>query len=530
MERIVGASVSTPNAGVGDQRAEPVRATTPRAATGAVLAAVLLGMIGDGLFRAPGLGANVLLWVIAALAATSFVARIRGHGPKANHWALAVPIVFFAGVFAWRDAGGLLFLNMVAMLSGFGMLALALGGWPKNVIRASVAELLVGGASVGVSGALGTPLLIGSDHALSDGGSRPRWRTATAIARGALIALPVLLVFGALLSSADPRFERIIATLFKIDFAQTVGHIVLAGFIAWVAAGYLRAAVVADHPLGVGAAWRAPRLSLGIAELATVLGLVDALFAVYVAIQLPHLFGGAARVRDVAALTVADYARGGFFELVTVAALVLPLLLSAAALVRSDEGHAWRVFRALAIGMLALVGMMIISALQRLTLYVATFGLSEDRVYATAIVIWLAIVLALFAATVLRRRNAGFAFAAIVAGWLVLGALDVADPQALIVRTNSERARRGASFDWEYATRLNADAVPGLVAALGRVDAVARCGIALKLQQVAREGGSELLTDSRSWNASRARAVAAARAVNARDILRACPAGARASR
>ena len=529
MERIAEPKPFRPNVEASSEPPAPAKTAMRQAATGAILAAVLLGTLGDWLFRAPGPGINLVLWVVAALGGTAWVARLRGRAITSDQWALAVAVVFFAGVFAWRDAEGLLVLNMLAMLSAFGLFALALEGWPASVVRGSVGELLVGGASVGFSGAFGTPVLIAGDRALSDGGARPRWRMATAIARGALIALPVLLVFGALLSSADPRFERLLDSMIAIDFAETIGHIVFAGFIAWVAAGYMRAAAVADHPLGIGASWRAPRVSLGIAELATVLGLVDALFALYVAIQLPHLFGGAGRVQNVAGLTMAEYARGGFFELVTVAALVLPLLLAGAALVRAEDERAWRIFRTLSLGMLALLALMIVSALQRLTLYVATFGLSEDRIYATAGVVWLAIVFALFAATVLQRRNAGFAFAAIVSGWMVLGAVDVLNPQALVVRTNAARATHGASFDWQYATRLEADAVPSLVAALGAVDPVARCGIAWMLHDIARDERSDLLGDWRSWNASRSRAVGAARSAVRGQVLAACPARSKAS-
>jgi hypothetical protein len=250
--------------------------------------------------------------------------------------------------------------------------------------------------------------------------------------------------------------------------------------------------------------------------------LIDVLFLLFVALQLPHFFGGASRVQQTAGLTVAEYARGGFFELVAVAALVLPVLIAGAAVVRRDVPRDWATFRVLTFAMVALVGLMIVSALQRLTLYVANFGLSEDRVYATTIVVWLAIVFALFIATVMRRRDAGFAFAAIVSGWLVLAALDVANPQALVARTNIDRAARGASFDWAYASTLSADAVPTVANGIAKLDATSRCGLAYNLLAPA-ERGSQALDDWRSWNFSRRRARAAARSVNPRQILAGCP-------
>jgi len=492
-----------------------------RAATAAVLAATVLGIAGDALLRTGALGINLVLWVVAALAATAWVARTRGRRLAGATTMLMVPVVFFAGVFAWRAAGGLLALNMLAMLSAFGALALALSGWPPRLARASLGEMIIGAASVGFSGLFGAPALIVSDRALADGNARPRWHGAAAIVRGILIALPVLLVFGALLSSADPRFERLIQSLIDIDFDETIAHLAFAAFVAWVAAGYLRAAAVAERPLGLGREWRAPRLTLGIVELATVLALIDVLFALFVAIQLPHLFGGTARVQQVAGLTVAEYARGGFFQLVVVAALVLPVLLAGAALVARADARSWRVFRALSLAMIALVAVMVASALQRLALYIASFGLTEDRVYATAIVVWLAVVFAVLIATVLRRRDAGFALATLVSGWVVLAALDVVNPQALVVRVNADRAAHGAAFDWAYASHVRADGTPELVKALSVLDAPSRCPVAKTLAQVA--SGRGLPEDWRGWNASRSRAFVIANAARPARVLASCP-------
>ena len=494
-----------------------------RPATAAVLAAVLLGMLGDALFRAPGLGISLLLWAAAAVAATIWVSRVHQRRIARAHWWPVGPLLFFAAVFAWRTADGLLVLNLFAMLSAFMLLALAVGGQPVDLVRAGMGDFIFGGISIGLSGAVGTPILIAGDRALSDRGARPRWRTAMAIARGALIAIPVLVVFGALLTAADARFEQILATLVDIDFAETVGHIVFAGFIGWVAGGYLRAAAVADHPLGLPAGARPRRLALGMTELATVFGLIDALFLLFVAIQLPHLFGGAAHVQYIEGLTVAEYARSGFFELVTVAALVLPLLLVGAALVKPGSDRDWRVYRALSAGMIALVGLMVASALQRLTLYVASFGLSEGRVYATAAIVWLAIVFSLFASTVLRRRSGGFAFAAMISGWLVLVALDVANPQALVVRINAGRATASARFDWKYAAALDADAAPALANVLPTLDAESRCAVAARLDGLTAERQARLIGDWRSWNLGRARAFRASTTANLAPILARCP-------
>ncbi len=70
------------------------------------------------------------------------------------------------------------------------------------------------------------------------------------------------------------------------------------------------------------------------------LGSLVALFAAFVIVQLRYFFGGDALVQATAGMSYADYARRGFFELVTVSALVLPVLLSANALLRRDTPRA----------------------------------------------------------------------------------------------------------------------------------------------------------------------------------------------
>jgi hypothetical protein len=116
------------------------------------------------------------------------------------------------------------------------------------------------------------------------------------------------------------------------------------------------------------------------------------------------------------------------------------------------------------------------------------------------------VVFTLFAITVLRGRSAGFAFGAVIAGWLTIATLDVVNPHAMIVRTNVERASSGAALDAEYVSRLSADAVPELVGALGRVSPETRCVIAKRLQAVVEDRARGLPEDWRWWNASRSRA------------------------
>ena len=69
------------------------------------------------------------------------------------------------------------------------------------------------------------------------GGWLPR---ALAVGRGLLLVLPLLLLFGALLTAADAVYQTLITQLFHFDPSVFVGHFFLTLLLAWLAAGFGR--------------------------------------------------------------------------------------------------------------------------------------------------------------------------------------------------------------------------------------------------------------------------------------------------
>src|SRR5207245_8000783 len=123
--------------------------------------------------------------------------------------------------------------------------------------------------------------------------------------------------------------------------------------------GYLRFALRSGEgrPAPAAAA-SSPGPVLGIVPVATALGLIDLLFLLFVVVQARYFFGGTTLIEHTTGLTYAEYARRGFFELVTASGLVLPTLLGADWLLRDASPDARRTFRHLAgllLGLLAVV-------------------------------------------------------------------------------------------------------------------------------------------------------------------------------
>lgn len=465
--------------------------------------ATLLGVLGDALLRATPWGVNLPLWMgVAAAAGWALLpGRSSGRSPITG-WPL-LAVMFFALCFAWRDSSFLQFWNGVAILGALSFPALQLHSVRLRVAR--ITDYAMGFAASGVNAVAGALMLTLDDvhwHVMSS-----HLRQARAAVVGVALAVPVLLVFGGLLVSADPGFERIVQSLVDWGFSTIVSHVSLAAFIAWTSAGYLRTLATAKDPvlkLGNAALAKAPRKpALGMLELGIPLGALSVIFLVFVGLQARYLFGGEAVILETAGLTYAEYARGGFFELVTASTLLLPVLLGTEWLLdKSDMRNVMR-FRTLSLTLLVLIGLMMLSAVHRMRLYMDAYGMTQDRFYAMAFMTWIGVVLALFGATVLRGMRNRFAFGAVATGFVTLAVLNTMNPEAVIIRTNLARAEAGAELDLEYAGRLHAGAIPELVARAPALLTEDQCDV---FRQAIDRWTHQEADDWRTWNLSRARA------------------------
>jgi hypothetical protein len=491
-----------------------------------LVAGLVLGVTGDALLRAPGPpGLNMFLWVVAIALAAYVLQRRAGLELDRGRVAwLAITVLFAAGL-AWRDSPPLKLLALGCATFGFALAAYRVGAaWVR---RAGVFRYLRAWGT-GALHAWTAAALVFVDATRStprpDIGGRTGWRRAAAVARGLAIAMPLVVVFAALFMSADAVFADLVLNIVRIDFDLIASHLVLFLVCAWLGIGYLRGYVTGTELPPLRVLWRdgplldlVPRRpTLGITEVATALAALDLLFLLFVIVQFRYLFGGDALVQVTPDLTYAEYARRGFFELVFAAVLVVPVLLAADWLLARRQQGDDLVFRALAGVQIALVLAITASALHRLRLYHASYGLTESRFYAMVLLIWIGVMLLWLAATVLRGRRDIFAFGALAAGLSTVALLFVINPDAIVARTNVARmasADASVRFDVAYATSLSADAVPVLIDALSALPADVQCPLArhlLRRWPPARE------RSLRSWSWSAARASDAVREHEAR--------------
>lgn len=273
-------------------------------------------------------------------------------------------------------------------------------------------------------------------------------------ALGGLLALP----FGALFWTADAAFAEL-AGRFPLPSASSLPGRTLT--FALVLSGALGLALAARRPLRPPTL--RPKRQLPLWEWTIPLALLDGLFLAFVIVQLTVLFGGHDHVLRTAGLTYAEYARQGFWQLLTAAALTLAVVGIAIVVAHAPRPRDRLLLRVLLGLLCALTIVVLASALHRLRLYEDAFGLTRPRLAAEAFALWLGVVLLLLIAAgaigCIRRQLRRTLLAGTA---MALLAFSLANPDGLIAKRNIDRWRQTGRLDISYLQTLSADAAPAL--------------------------------------------------------------------
>ncbi|MEJ7567564.1 MAG: DUF4173 domain-containing protein [Gaiellaceae bacterium] len=291
--------------------------------------------------------------------------------------------------------------------------------------------------------------------------------------RGVLIGTVVVLPFAGLFLAGDAAFAALADDLPLPSVDLLPGRTL--AFVLVLAAA-LGLALTAREPLLTEVA--RPRDRLGVLEWLIPLALLDALFIVFVLVQFAVLFGGHDRVLRTSGLTYAEYARSGFWQLLTACALTFLVFGAAATFARVDSARQRLTLRLLLAALGALTVVVLLSTFHRLRLYEEAFGLTRLRLAAEAATAWLGLLLALVLA--FRRRFAGIAA---VAGGLTLLAFSLASPDRMVAERNVERWHGTGRIDERYLATLSADAVPALIQLPAGLRATATSSIVRRLAE-----------------------------------------------
>jgi hypothetical protein len=501
-------------------------AASPLARRHAVLLTLLglgLGLVVEVLFYGHLPGISFFLWAGLCLAAAIVAGRRLGVSISGSSWLLVPGILVFAGVVFLRQEPLTVFLSVALT---FFLLALFVRVFRFGRLgRFGWIDMIVAFFWVPIESWIRPWPLVGEawKRSVNERGSR---HVVFSVLRGLLLALPILVVFIALLSAADLIFgDYVRQALAWVDLARLMdwtGRVILILISGLFLLGALAVAlrdpgerklIGEDPPL--------VRPFLGFTETTLVLGLVGLLFLLFVIVQFAYLFGGEANIHA-AGYTYAEYARRGFGELVAVAVLSLGMIYVLAFVSRLESRGRRRAFFGLCAGIVLLVGVMLASAYQRLVLYENAYGFSRLRTYTHAAIAWLAVSFVVFLVFLGLRRLRALAPAALAIAVGFTATLAMLDVDGFIVRQNGVRYERSGDLDVSYLATLSNDAIPGLVALATRADSAAR-GELLPMLSCRQE----LLVRQQaasSWpsaSLSRARALASLRAME--PVLAAYP-------
>lgn len=383
------------------------------------------------------------------MGAAAFPAVLPLRRGRITPWTVAFGLLAYAlvSVALFRDAD---WLVGPVLLAAFGVGSLAVSGGGRGWLA-----VIRGGVSVAFA-VLPLPwFLAGPLRTLT----RRRRMLPTLVS--AVVTVVLLAVFGLLFSSADAVFSAFLSDLLRTpEWAQSLPYRIFVFCVFAAAAG--AAVLVGLRPVAEPAA---PDLRMSLGRQVWVIPLLglNLLFAAFVAVQITVLFGGSRRVLTTAGLTYAQYARSGFFELVTVSLFVLGIVAGAVALLRR-ESRADRWLLAVLLGLLCAFTLVILaSALHRLGLYTDAYGLSRLRASVEATIWWLGAVFVLvLAAGAVRLSGAGtswFFRALVLLTGVSLLAFAVWDPDARVAET--QLTVRGVErLDHGYLSELGAEAVP----------------------------------------------------------------------
>ncbi len=460
---------------------------------------LLLGLLFNTFFfgHIPGLSVpSYIVLIVGGLFFISF--RLKLPVSRSAVW-LLLPLVFFGSMLAIRASAPLSLLNIAACL----------------VLLLLIAKVSLAGRLAGlrVGDYVRLPLLpfkffrpllrttADGFNLLSTRGDR---RVQAQVLKGAIITVPVLLVFLLLFSSADLIFQKYAHSLLRIQISPET--VVRTTIILFATLGFIGAYSYAfgQREAGTTAEPSPQRSFLGPIESSMLFGSVNVLFLTFILIQLAYLFGGLSNISG-QGFTYAEYARRGFFELLAVAVISF-LLIWTAERYTAKSGNAHNpLFKALNALLVVQVIVIMASAFKRLWLYEEAYGFTSLRLYSQAFVALLAVVFVLLLYKILtNRRENTFALGAFIAAIASLALLNLLNPDAFIARQNIDRFASTGKLDAPYIGRLSSDAYPETVKALRIPNQDLAATVAQELYwQKIRDDASPAYTGWQSWNLSR---------------------------
>ncbi len=465
-----------------------------------IIIAMLMAVIFDYLFFDKVIGISTFAFAVIGVGILWRLSVRFGYLYKSSLW-LALPILFFALMPGVRAN---LFLNFLNVLAIGGLLLLGI----RELLQEHISQF---GVREYIQTIFLVPMKIiaNSIKPLQFGlnqfrqSSTARWKR---ILIGIAMALPVLIIFTILFSSADLAFQQFVTSIFNIHLPDTFfGHVFVLFVIFTISLGILEYLFKLTGTINTVNEEKPTKETSGRElEIQVFLYLIATLFLVFIVFQITYLFGGDVNITN-KGFTYAEYARKGFWELLSVASATL-LILFITDIYTKREVSRKKWFTIPSTIIILEIFIIITSAFKRLMLYQEAYGMTALRFYVAGFILFLGVIFILLAIKfIYERKENFFAFGTLITIIAFLVGVNLINPDAFIARKNIEQFNKTGKIDVKYLTNLSADALPQILEILPHLSEEDR--VIVEEALVRRKSELEEYKNWQSFNFSRSRAL-----------------------
>lgn len=310
---------------------------------------------------------------------------------------------------------------------------------------------------------------------------------SSALVKGIVIVVPLVFILFLLLANADPVFAKLANLLIKDVKERVILSVVIFVYLLIVAKTVIRAKLLSGveeklKEVGVGKPY----------ELFVVLGAVTLLFLSFIFVQFKYLFSKVGETDlssiGISSQTYSEYVNRGFFELLVVSAISALMIVYVLRFLHQLVGREKLITQILSSLLIIETGLILLSAYQRVNLYVQDHGLTRARGFGMVFFFWLSLILLILLLEVVKKqthRHLFFSTGTITL--LALLAFNLIDIDGLMA-TKFKPTVNG-EVDYFYLTNISSDAYPAWKETLEQAKALLP---SLKKKSLSPEDGRKL--------------------------------------
>jgi len=284
---------------------------------------------------------------------------------------------------------------------------------------------------------------------------------------GLAISIPLILIILSLLASGDLVFgeflDKIVIWIQKLNLAIFIKQFFLILFISVIAFSYFNSFFKSRKNLQVESQESkiGSKGTMDPVITVTVLSLVNLVYLLFILVQFAYMFGAIKNALP-PEYSYAEYARKGFFELLTVTLINFVILLVGITFKPKDSKVVDKVIQTLHSLLVVSTIVLLVSAFSRMSLYEAAFGYTYLRVLTHSFMMLL-FVLFLIALYKIWNDRIHLLKSYIVISLVAYLVLNFVNIDVFIINKNLDRFSKTGDLDEYYLTTLSYDSIPPII-------------------------------------------------------------------